>query len=322
MTHSFTHSFCIHSVTYLPLPIQQLAMRHSVDHSLSRDSLSDHSSHDLPSTFAGPSHKRRRSPMTSVPALPLISGALSHVRANLIPSPKRVKGIGYLADVEVDPRKTRVERVTHPVMPEDIPEPAQEGAVEVTYETLGDLVQRFHNHTQAIPVHRVQVIKGVQREQGHMIVGVKSAVTALTEGIAELKRDNMRLRDTASVESLRLDRLQRDIPRMQREMRQMRLFCFYNRVRVGKLEAKIPNTRSRASMTHEEVKELVSRRVAKDMEAREAARNLEILNENRDKQEGENEGNENRGNARNRMEITKEMRMEERGKWKWREWRN
>ncbi|GKG56486.1 hypothetical protein Tco_0579810, partial [Tanacetum coccineum] len=32
----------------------------------------------------------------------------------------------------------------------DIPEPAQEGAVEVTYETLGDLVQRFHDHTQAI----------------------------------------------------------------------------------------------------------------------------------------------------------------------------
>nr|GFD38981.1 hypothetical protein [Tanacetum cinerariifolium] len=41
------------------------------------------------------------------------------------------------------PRETRVERVVHPAMPEDIPEPAQEGAVEVTYETLGDLVQRL-----------------------------------------------------------------------------------------------------------------------------------------------------------------------------------
>ncbi|GKG17724.1 hypothetical protein Tco_0372022, partial [Tanacetum coccineum] len=44
-------------------------------------------------------------------------------------------------------------------MPEDIPEPAHEGAVEVTYETLGDLVQRFHDHTQAIPVYRIQTIK-------------------------------------------------------------------------------------------------------------------------------------------------------------------
>ncbi|GKG40627.1 hypothetical protein Tco_0467404, partial [Tanacetum coccineum] len=30
--------------------------------------------------------------------------------------------------------------------------PVEEGAIEVTYETLGDLVQRFHDHTQAIPV--------------------------------------------------------------------------------------------------------------------------------------------------------------------------
>ncbi|GJT84510.1 hypothetical protein Tco_1066227 [Tanacetum coccineum] len=135
------------------------------------------------------------------------------------------------------PVKVRVERVTHPVMPEDIPEPAQEGAVEATYETLGDLVQRFHDHTQAIPVHRIQTIEGVQREQGHRIVGVESAVIALTERIAELERDNMRLRGTASVESQRVDRLQRGMSRMQRELRQMRRLRFYDRVRVGRLEA-------------------------------------------------------------------------------------
>ncbi|GJX70206.1 hypothetical protein Tco_0307377 [Tanacetum coccineum] len=210
-----------------PLPTHRLVVRHSADHSSSdslseassdfhldassdsssRHSLSDHSSPDLPSTSAGPSRKRRRSSMTFVPALPLVSGALSPVRADLIPSPKRVKDSGYLTDVEVDPREislrddaivrvsdephleqnidpeiqveideciayvdalrdkgidarviveavdrdetetgvrglveVRVERVTHPTMPEDIPEPAQEGAVEVTYETLGDLV--------------------------------------------------------------------------------------------------------------------------------------------------------------------------------------
>nr|GEY81182.1 hypothetical protein [Tanacetum cinerariifolium] len=104
-----------------PLPIQQLAMRYSVDYSLSdfssRHSLSDHSSPDLSSTSAGPSRKRRWSPMITIPALPPISGALSPVCADLIPSPKRVKYIGYLADVEVGPRETRVERVTHPAMP-------------------------------------------------------------------------------------------------------------------------------------------------------------------------------------------------------------
>nr|GFA70112.1 hypothetical protein [Tanacetum cinerariifolium] len=219
------------------LPMQQLAMRHSVDHSSSdspsRHSLLDYCPLDIPSTSAVPSRKRRRSLMTSVPALPLVSGALSPVRADLIPSPERVRDIGYLADVEVGPRETRVERVTHPTMPADIPEPAQERVTEA--------------------------IEGVHREQGHRTIGVESAVTALTKRVAELERDNRRLRGTASVESQRVYRLK-----------------------------KMPNTRSRASMTHEEVKELVAHRVAEEMEAREAARNLETLNENEEEQEGEN----------------------------------
>nr|GFB19746.1 hypothetical protein [Tanacetum cinerariifolium] len=100
------------------------------------------------------------------------------------------------------PVEVKVERITHIGMTEDIPEPAQEGAVE-----------------------------------GHRIVGVESAVTALTKKVAELERDNIRLRGTASVESRRVDRLQRGMSRMQREMRQMRQLPFYDRVRVGKLEA-------------------------------------------------------------------------------------
>nr|GEV80971.1 hypothetical protein [Tanacetum cinerariifolium] len=68
------------------------------------------------------------------------------------------------------PIEVRVERITHPAMPEDIPEPAQEGAVE-----------------------------------GHKIVRFESAVTALTERVAKLERDNKRLRGTASVESQRVD---------------------------------------------------------------------------------------------------------------------
>ncbi|GKD92798.1 hypothetical protein Tco_1372635 [Tanacetum coccineum] len=265
-------------------------MRHSVDHSSSdyfslddsaqdsssdlsleassdfhSDASSDSSSLDLPSTTAGPSRKRRRSPITSVPALPPVSEALSPVCADLIPSLKRVRDSGYLANVEVDPRENslrddviikgsdephleqdidleiqvefdecfayadalrdrgidarvvveavdreesetgargpievRVERVAHLVMPEDILEPVQEGAAEVTYETLGDLVQR--------------------------IVRVESAVTALTDKITELERNYRRLRVTMSVEIQRVDRLQRGMLRMQRELRQIRRF--------------------------------------------------------------------------------------------------
>ncbi|GJU65971.1 ribonuclease H-like domain-containing protein [Tanacetum coccineum] len=66
------------------------------------------------------------------------------------------------------------------------------------------------------------------------------------------------------------------------------------------VQRKMPNTRSGASMTHEEVEELVTRQVAEDMVAREAARTLEPLNENGDEQEGENGGNGNGGNEENR----------------------
>ncbi|GKB80879.1 hypothetical protein Tco_0947774, partial [Tanacetum coccineum] len=167
-------------------------MRHPADHSSSdssskasldfhsdassvsslRHTLLDHSSPDLPSTSVGLSRKSRRSPMTSVPALSPVSGALSPVRADLIPSPKRVRDSGYLADVEdsdpeiqaeidecfayadalkdrgIDARviveavdreesetgarglvEVRVDRVTHTVVADDIPESAQEGAV-------------------------------------------------------------------------------------------------------------------------------------------------------------------------------------------------
>nr|GEX50512.1 hypothetical protein [Tanacetum cinerariifolium]GEX50652.1 hypothetical protein [Tanacetum cinerariifolium] len=46
--------------------------------------------------------------------------------------------------------EVRVDRVTHPVIANDIPEPTQEeGAIEVTYETLGDLVQRTMPNTRS-----------------------------------------------------------------------------------------------------------------------------------------------------------------------------
>ncbi|GKB09690.1 putative reverse transcriptase domain-containing protein [Tanacetum coccineum] len=61
----------------------------------------------------------------------------------------------------------------------------------------------------------------------------------------------------------------------------------------------MPNTRSGASMTHEEIEDFVSRRVAEEIEAREAVMNLKPLNESGDEQEGENGGNGNGGNGGN-----------------------
>ncbi|GKA13871.1 reverse transcriptase domain-containing protein, partial [Tanacetum coccineum] len=51
---------------------------------------------------------------------------------------------------------------TPPMVPEVIYEPAQDEAAGSMYETLGDLVKRFHDHTEAIPVHRILVIERVR----------------------------------------------------------------------------------------------------------------------------------------------------------------
>nr|GEW12781.1 putative retrotransposon Gag domain-containing protein [Tanacetum cinerariifolium] len=271
-----------------PLPVQQLAVIHFVDHassdyfspddsardsssnssfeassdfhsdasfdSSSRHSLSDHSSPDLPSTSAGPSHVEDDPKETSLRDDVMVRGSDKPYLEQDIDSKiqteidecfayayaLRDRGIDARVVVEAVDREesetgtrgsveVRVERVTYPVMPEDTPEPAQEErAVKCTYETLRSM-----------------------KDKGRRIVGVKSVVTVLTERIAELEKDNRRLRDTVSVESQRVDRFQH-------------------------------------SMSPEE------------MEAREAAMNLKPLNENGDEQEGENGGNGNGGNGENK----------------------
>ncbi|GJX15514.1 hypothetical protein Tco_0216346 [Tanacetum coccineum] len=149
---------------------------------------------------------------------------------------------GYLADVEVDLRETSLR--------DDV----------IIKDALMD--RGIDARVVVEDVDRDETETGVRglvevKSYGHRIVGVESTVTALTERVAKLERDNKRLRGT------------------------------------------MPNTRSRASMTHEEVEELVNRRAAEEMEARKAAMNLEPMNENGDEQEGGNGGNGGNGNGGN-----------------------
>ncbi|GJX29769.1 putative reverse transcriptase domain-containing protein [Tanacetum coccineum] len=344
-------------------------------------------------------HKRSRSPAASVPlSLPTL-GALSYTRADLLPSPKRIRCHGTTTDLEgcsedsfkpyvpreaglgvdfederfeqsrsigtdleedvevvrsdgididleiqadideciaytdalrdkgIDARvvvevvdreeietdarglfKFRVDRVTHPVVADDIPDPAQEGAIEVTYKTLGDLVQRFHDHTEEIPVHRVQSIENVQRDQGHRIVATGQQSVDMLERIRELELDNMRLRDMMDVASQRVARSQHKELRVQREMGQIWRFRFYDRMRIARLEAcawedlgyvesmAMPNTRFGASRTREGINEQIDRQMAGALGARNTVRNFEPLMRNGGRQEEGNGGNRNGGN--------------------------
>nr|GEU76772.1 hypothetical protein [Tanacetum cinerariifolium] len=206
--------------------------------------------------------------------------------------PSRAKGIDARIVVEVvdrdevetgarGPVKVRADRVTHPVIADDILKPAQEGVIEVTYETLGGLVQRFRDYTVEIPVHRVQAIESIHRDQGYGIVATGQQSADMIERIRELERDNKRLRDMMDVESQRVTQFRRRELRVQMKLRQIRHFRFYDRMRIARLEAcarrKMPNTRYGASRTRRGVNEQIDHLMAEALGARDAAKNLKPL---------------------------------------------
>nr|GEV70339.1 hypothetical protein [Tanacetum cinerariifolium] len=278
--------------------------------SLSGHSSSDHSSPALPSGRKS-SHRlcslRNRSPTIPVTRSSPIPGALSPVRADLLPPPKRIrnsdsatdledcldesselsvpretslrddvviKGIDARVVVEVvtreevetsmrAPVEVRVERVTHSTKPNDVHELDQEeGVIEVTYETLGDLGHRI------------------------IVTGQRNAV--LLVRISELERDNMRLRGTLDVAS------QRELlvgPGAQYCSDRSAECCFVREDQTTN------NTQSGVTMTCETVNELIDRQVAEALEAHDATRNLEPLVEGGGEQDDGNGGvNGNRGN--------------------------
>ncbi|GKD51607.1 hypothetical protein Tco_1280583 [Tanacetum coccineum] len=188
--------------------------------------------------FTRPSRKRCRSSTSSVPTVSRVREALSLVRADLSPPPKRIRDSDSVTDLEVSskdgyepyvPREADIDEciaytdairaiwiddrdVVETVATEEVGSRERErrlredaldhviadGAVEVTYETLGGLVQRFHDHAVEISVHQIQVIESEQRLQGHRITRVDLEVTTMTERI---------------IESQRVDRLQRGLSR-------------------------------------------------------------------------------------------------------------
>nr|GEZ52471.1 hypothetical protein [Tanacetum cinerariifolium] len=75
-----------------------------------------------------------------------------------------------------------------------VPPPRNKRDEEFTEEdNINELagIQAINILSHGLPrLYRIQTTKGIQREQGHRIVGIESAVIALTERVAELERDN------------------------------------------------------------------------------------------------------------------------------------
>ncbi|GKD52606.1 hypothetical protein Tco_1281582 [Tanacetum coccineum] len=217
------------------------------------DSLDDSST----ATSARPSHKRCRSPTSSVPAGSPVRGALSLVRVDLSPPPKRIRDFDSVTDMEVGLRvdsKDSYEPYTEPDTDSDIQENIDEciayadairargmddrDVVEIAAEEEVGSRERYEDVLDHVIADRaMKVTYDTLGGSGHRITGVDLEVTTMTERISALERDNTRLRGMLDVESQRVDRLQRGLSRAQRELRQIRRFRFYDRVQLGRLDA-------------------------------------------------------------------------------------
>ncbi|GJT35584.1 hypothetical protein Tco_0926003 [Tanacetum coccineum] len=110
-----------------------------------------------------------------------------------------------------------VNRVTHPDISDGIAEPVREDfpelvsadrSLKVMQRGLDMVMQELYDHMSA----------------------------AMLERISTLERDNMRLKGMLGVKRHKVDRLQRSISYVPRDLRQICQFRFYDRVRIGRLE--------------------------------------------------------------------------------------
>ncbi|GKB34815.1 reverse transcriptase domain-containing protein [Tanacetum coccineum] len=138
---------------------------------------------------------------------------------------------GGMVDIEVD---LRVE----PTVVEDVPEHIiADGAVEITYEPLYDLIQRFHDHAKEIPVIRITDIKTARRqlEVGELIAGGERA--GLTDRVKSLVLKNRKVQALFCIKRDRVDNLCHHMSLSREEFLQVREDRDDTRRRLRRLES-------------------------------------------------------------------------------------
>nr|GEV12124.1 reverse transcriptase domain-containing protein [Tanacetum cinerariifolium] len=282
----------------------------------SRSSAGDSSSE----SSAGLSRKRCRSPAAIAISSIHVTRALVPFRANLLPPRKWFRDsilpednveeditTDALEDIEADATaiEVAVDRdveaeidagIGMEVDVEDEVESSDRGTMEVGF----DVVARI-DIPDEIPLQRIEGIETEQKEleARRMIAGGERA--SLLEHVVSLERRNARLRDTMMMERARADRFQRCMSFIKSKLRQIRRFCYYDRIRSKRLETFVNMTITRSGMTPKAIEELVNRRVEEALAAYEATRPanaLEAENQSENGSYGDN-GNEENRNGKN-----------------------
>ncbi|GJX07963.1 hypothetical protein Tco_0195895, partial [Tanacetum coccineum] len=299
-----------------PLPTHRFTMRHSVDYSSSdhfsldsRDSSSSSSldtfldssayalfdsassrsssDHSLPTPSLGetyPSRKRSISPTTSISLSSSTLGALSYVRADLLPSPKRIRSPESATDLE-----GCSEDSFEPYVP-------KETGLGVDFVDKSSKPSRFRGADlemdfDVVRSNGIDIDPEIQAEINKCFA---YADTLRDRGVdakvvfEAIDREEIEKGMRGPVE-VRVDRVTYlvvadDIPEPAQE--------------VLRRELTMPNTRSRASRTREGINEQIDHQIAGALGARTTARNLEPIIGDGGKPEEVN-GNGGNGNGGN-----------------------
>ncbi|GJS57824.1 hypothetical protein Tco_0652608 [Tanacetum coccineum] len=158
--------------------------------------ISDFSDDSSTTASARPSHKRCRSPISFVLVVFPVCGALSPVRVDLSPPPKRIMDSDLVTDLEIssdDGYELYTLMSVFCVL------------LAANYELEGWMLEELCGLRL--------LLRGVETDGargGHMNGSTRSpAVFVMSERISELEQDNTRLRGTLDVTSQRVSQLQR-----------------------------------------------------------------------------------------------------------------
>nr|GEW57178.1 hypothetical protein [Tanacetum cinerariifolium] len=201
---------------------------------------------------------KRRVVVRSSPPSPLMpSGTYVRVEDGTVAEEEAESSVRGTTEIGVN-------RVTHPVVMDDIAECVREDfpdlvnvdrSLEVMQRGLHVVMQELCDYMVEIPIHRVRVIESVQRDQGHRIMATSQQSAAMSERISTLEQDNVRLRGIT-----------------------------------------MP-TATRFEMTQDAINELISKHVEEAIKVYDAARNPKTKTEMENEQQDDNvEANVNNGN--------------------------
>ncbi|GKD89807.1 hypothetical protein Tco_1365314, partial [Tanacetum coccineum] len=256
------------------------------------------------SPSAGPSHKRCRSPVDSVPSSTPVIGSLAPTRAELLPPCKRFRD-SYSSkaiieeDTEIDPIETEVD------MELGIGDGDDVRSFEDMPIDLNDVVCDFYHQMSKVHIDRIAEIKTVQRRLEADQLMARRQRVSMIKRIDSLRLENLKVHAMLDIERDHVNSLLLHMCLSHDEFRQVRRDRDDTRERLRRT---MTNTRS--GMTSATIEEMINQRVDAALEARRVNQDLKLENGNGN---GNGNGTGNGNNGGNNGDGNKNRNVNGRG---------